>query len=140
MRRQYSGRILKAIDQQSADVVRGIVDRAHNFLASFLSHPTGSRFEEAGGNILIVDAIEEAKATDIGMMFRIIIWVVTGHDPAHDFAVSFRQKQCGVSVQVKGMPFSIEECLALEDQWWHPGGIIPVDAPGKANESIAVRA
>ena len=140
MRRQYSGRILKAIDQQSADVVRGIVDRAHNFLASFLSHPSGSRFEEAGGNILIVNAIEEAKAADIGLMFRIIIWVVTSHDPAHDFAVSFRQKQCGVSVQVKGMPFSIEERLALEDQWWHPDGIIPVDAPGKANESIAVRA
>ena len=92
MRRQYSGRILKAIDQQSADVVRGIVDRAHNFLASFLSHPTGSRFQKAGGNVLIVDAIEEAKAADTGLMLRIIIWIVTGHDSSRDFAVSFRQK------------------------------------------------
>src|SRR5438477_4824825 len=64
VRRQNCWRISKTVDQQSADIVRRIIDRAHDFLPPFLPQPIGRRFQKTVRNVLIIDAIEEAEAAD----------------------------------------------------------------------------
>ena len=73
-------------------------------------------------------------------MDGVVIWIVARHNPAHDLLVLPREKQSGIAVPIEWMTFAVEEGFALDDQWWHPGGIVFVDAPGKPDEGIAVRA
>src|SRR5215831_14096620 len=73
-------------------------------------------------------------------MERVIVRIIARHNSADDFATAFGQEQFRVAMFIEGMTLSIEKLFALDDQWWHPGGIVFVNAPGKTDESVAVRA
>ena len=48
--------------------------------------------EERGGYIAIIDALKQTKTTDVGLVQRIVIRIVAGHDSTGDFAVLARKE------------------------------------------------
>src|SRR5207237_4209218 len=55
MRSQNRGSKLKSVDQQAADVVSRIIDRTHDFGATFLAQPTSRSLKKRGRHVRIVD-------------------------------------------------------------------------------------
>ena len=66
----------------------------------------------------------------------VIIRIVARHDAADDLAISLGQEKRSVAVLVKRVPFAIEKSFPLEDQWRDPGWIVPINPPGKPDESV----
>ena len=132
--------MLKTIDEQSANIIGGIIDRPHHFGSAFSAHPLARRRKERSCDIAIVDALEQTEAANVRLMKRIIIRIIARHDSPNDFAVSPGQEQGGVAVFVKRVSLAIEECFALENQRRHPGGIISVNPPRKLDKGIAIPA
>ena len=87
MRSDNCGRKLETIDQEPAHVVRRVINWPQYFEPAFLSKPALGGIEQRRRDIRIVDAIELAKAADVGLMNGIIIWIVTGHNSTDHFAI-----------------------------------------------------
>src|SRR3954447_13613263 len=106
--------MLKSVNQQSANVVRGIVNWSHHFAAAFFTHPIGCSTKERLCHLVIVDAIKQSEATDAGLMERVIIWIVARHDSPNDFAIASRQEQCRLAMLIKWMTLAIEKGFTLD--------------------------
>ena len=72
-------------------------------------------------------------------MKRVVVWIVAGHDPSHDFTAGASQKERGISVLIEGV-FPAQKFFALDHQRRHPGRIVLVNLPGKLDECVPVRA
>ena len=78
--------MFKSDDQQSADIIGRVIDRSHDFIAAFLSQPIGRSLKERGGDVAIVNALEEAKTADIRLMERIVVRIIARHDSPNNLA------------------------------------------------------
>src|SRR5437588_1735994 len=92
VRGQHSGRMFKAIDQQPANVVRGIIDRPDDLAPASLPYPVRGGIEQGPRNIDIVDRFKQTKAANIRLVKRVIVRIVARHDSADDFVASLSQK------------------------------------------------
>src|SRR5207244_2715116 len=137
IRGENGRRMFETVDEESANIVGRVIDRTHEFAAAASAHPGCRGVEKRRRNIDIVDRFKQTETADVRLVKRVVIWIVACHDAPYDFAIASGEKKCGIPVFIKRMPLAIEECLALDDQRRHPGGIIFVDAPWKLNERIA---
>ncbi len=70
-------------------------------------------------------------------MDRVVVRIVTRHDPADNFSSSPGDEKRGVAVLEKGMFRPVEKRFSLEKQWRNPGGIVLIDFPRKFDEGVA---
>src|SRR5262245_35826384 len=131
--------MLKTGDQQSANVVCGVIDWAHDFGAATIAQPLLGHVEKRSRNINVINRFKQAKATDVGFMEQVVVWIVARHDSANDVAISLGQEQGGIAVLVKRVPGSVEKGAALDDERRYPDRIVFVNPPLKVDERIAFR-
>ena len=139
VRGQEGGGKLKAIDEQAADVVGRVIDRAHDLLAPFGPEPVGCGFEERGRHCGVVHTVEKPEAARVAAMVGVIVWIVARHDPPDDFTVGAGEKKRGRAVFEKGMFLLIEKFLSFEQKRRHPGGIVLIDFPREFDERVPLR-
>src|SRR5205814_3255102 len=137
IRRENGRRMCKAVDDESANIVGGVIDRTHKFAAAASAHPGCRGVEKRRRNIDIVDRFKQTETADVRLVKRDVIGIVACHDAPYDFAIASGEKKCGIPVFIKRMPLAIEECLAFDDERRHPGGIAFVNAPRKLDERSA---
>src|SRR4030095_2904541 len=56
---------LEAIDHTTADVIPGIIERAHHFSSAFVAKPTGRSAKKRSRYVVIVNALEQAETAYI---------------------------------------------------------------------------
>jgi hypothetical protein len=131
--------IFEPFDEQSADVIRRVINWPDDLVAAFGAEPFCGRFEERRRDRRVVNRLEKTEATDIGAMIGIIVWIITGHDPANDFSPAAGKKQRSIAMLVERVLSSIEKLFALDQEWGHPSWIKAIDFPGKLDEGITLR-
>ena len=137
MRGKKRGRKLKPVDEQAAEVIGRIIDRPHDLVPAQLTKPPGRRLEKGIRNLLIVDRLEHPEATDVGLMERVVLWIIARHDPPDDFTATPRQKKGGIAVLVKRMFLPIKELLPLNQERRDPGRVTGIDSPWEFDEGVA---
>ena len=65
MRGEYGGRVLKAVDQQPANIICRVIDRAHDLAASARAQPIRCRSEQDSCRFDIINAFKQTEATDV---------------------------------------------------------------------------
>ena len=91
------GRMLKTIDEQSANIIGGIIDRPHHFGSAFSTQPLARRRKERSCDIAIVDALEQTEAANVRLMKRIVIRIIARHDSPNNFAAADRARNRAAS-------------------------------------------
>src|SRR5947209_4042468 len=90
--------MLEPIDQEGADIVRGVINWPHDFVASQRAEPLGGPSEERIRDFLVVNCLEQAKAADIGAMDRVVFRIVARRDSTHNFTSAAGYEEFGLSV------------------------------------------
>ena len=139
MRRQDSWWELKTFDEQAADIICRVIDRAHDLVAAPRAQPVGRDLDQRRGDYGIVHALKESEAADVRLMKGVIVWIIARHDSPDDLSVMARQEKRGVPVLKKGMA-SIEKFFAFEEKRRHPRRIALIDFPREFDEGVALRA
>jgi hypothetical protein len=89
---------------------------------------------------LIVNRLEHPKEAGIRLVEGIVLWIVTRHNSANDFAVAPSEKKRGITVLIKRMFLAIEKLFTLEQEWRYPSRIVCIYAPGKFYKGVTFRA
>ena len=139
MRSEEHRRKFEPVDQQAADVIGRVIDRAHDLIPAAGSKPRRRRVEQRRRHRRIVDRFEQTETSDVGSMECVVVRIVARHDSPHDFAAGAREKQRSVAVLVERV-FAAEKLFALDQEWRHPGRIVLVNSPGKLDEGVTFSA
>ena len=139
VRGQEGGGKFKAFNEQAADIIGRVIDRAHDLVTSPGPKPVGCGFEERGRHYGVVHTVEKPEAAHVAVMIGVIVWIVASHDPPDDFPIGAGEKKRGRAVFEKGMFLLIEKFLSFEQKRRHPGGIVLVNPPREFDERVLLR-
>jgi hypothetical protein len=102
--------------------------------------PSFGRGEQRVGDLLIVDALEEAKEPDAIAVKLIVGTILDCRDAANRSSVAERKKKLAVGLAVEGICFLVECVPHRDTQWRHPlwmiGGVI--DLPREIDKAAQI--